>query len=224
MIPQLNSRLRRSRHGFAVPLVAALALIALPPLTATWAQGAPAAELPGNPSAGREVFEANCAMCHGSDAAGMMRMHPSLRGAVQRLSLEGVEVTVRKGRATTPPMPAFEGRLTDQQVQDVIAYIATLPPGPRNFGPQSKQDDTRRGDPMMPSPLMGGWTMLLWALLILALTALAVVGLVRMFRNPRSRPLTSGQDTSARRLLDERYARGELDRDEYLQRRRDLES
>jgi cytochrome c6 len=76
-----------------------------------------------DPEAGREVFQANCAICHGADASGMMGMHPSLRGAVERLTLEGVEVTVRNGRDTMPPMPAFAGRLTDQEINDVIAYL-----------------------------------------------------------------------------------------------------
>jgi mono/diheme cytochrome c family protein len=91
----------------------------------------------GDVEAGREVFESYCAMCHGADATGMMGMHPSLRGAVERLTREGVEVTIRKGRRTTPPMPAFEGRLSDEQITDVVAYIASLPPGPRNFGPEA---------------------------------------------------------------------------------------
>ncbi|MDP8932129.1 MAG: c-type cytochrome [Actinomycetota bacterium] len=222
MTPQSSTWLRPPHHRFAVALVAALTLIALLHVPPTWAQRPPATDLPGSPRAGREVFEASCAMCHGTDAAGMMDMHPSLRGAVQRLSLEGVEVTVREGRATRPPMPAFEGRLTDEQIQDVISYIATLPPRPRNFGPRREQDDMMRGDRMMPGPMMGGWMMLLWALLVLALTALIITGLLWIFRSVRSRPST-GQGTSARRLLDERYARGELNRDEYLQRRRDLE-
>lgn len=88
----------------------------------------------GDPEAGREVFEANCAMCHGSDASGMMGIHPSLRGAVERLTLEGVEVTVLNGRDTSPPMPSFGGRLSEEELDDVVAYLDTLPVGPRNFG------------------------------------------------------------------------------------------
>lgn len=38
----------------------------------------------GDPERGERVFRAECAMCHGSDARGMMGMHPSLRGAVER--------------------------------------------------------------------------------------------------------------------------------------------
>ena len=77
-------------------------------------------------------------MCHRQDAAGMMGMHPSLRGAVERLSREGVEVTIRKGRATQPPMPAFERRLSDQEIADVVAYIASLPPGPATSVPTAR--------------------------------------------------------------------------------------
>jgi mono/diheme cytochrome c family protein len=58
----------------------------------------PARAQSGDAETGREVFEANCAMCHGRDASGMMGMHPSLRGAIERLSVEGVEVTIRKVR------------------------------------------------------------------------------------------------------------------------------
>jgi len=89
-------------------------LVVLVQAAASW-QTAP----PGDMGRGREVFAANCAMCHGTDAAGMAGMHPSLRGAVQRLTLEGMEVAIRNGRATQPPMPAWEGRLSDRQIEDL---------------------------------------------------------------------------------------------------------
>lgn len=88
-------------------------------------------------------------MCHGNDAGGMMGMHPSLRGAVDRLSLEGVEVAIRNGRDTDPPMPAFAGRLSDDEIDAVISYLESLPAGPRNFGP-----DHRDGG-MMDGGMMG---------------------------------------------------------------------
>lgn len=166
--------------------------------------------------AGRQVFEANCAMCHGSDASGMMGMHPSLRGAVERLSREGVEVTIRNGRDTNPPMPAFEGQLGDREIDEVIAYIDSLPSGPRNFGPGA--DGRGMMDGMMDG-MMGGWMWLLPALLVVVIV-LAVAALVRGSRG-RSGP---SRGRSPRELLDERYAAGEIDRDEYLQRRDDLES
>lgn len=160
---------------------------------------------------GRRIFEANCAMCHGADASGMMGMHPSLRGAVERLSVEGVQVTIREGRDTNPPMPAFEDRLTEREIDQVTTYLDTLPPGPRNFGPDSD------GDGMMDG-MMGGWMWLLPILVVVA-SALALLAIVRGVRARRN---ASG-GPSPRDVLDERYAAGEIDRDEYLERRDDLE-
>lgn len=160
--------------------------------------------------AGRQVFEANCAMCHGTDASGMMGMHPSLRGAVERLTREGVEVTVRKGRDTNPPMPGFEARLTDREIEQVIAYVGSLPPGPRNFGPETEGG--------MMDGMMSGW-MWIVPVLVLIVIALAVFAIARGFNDRR----TPSADPSPREVLDRRYAAGEIDRDEYLQRRDDLE-
>lgn len=186
----------------ALVLVAATTL-----LTVT----APASVPQDEVDAGRQVFEANCAMCHGADASGMMGMHPSLWGAVDRLTREGVEIAIRNGRNTNPPMPAFEARLADQQIDQVIAYIDTLPPGPRNFGPEME------GGGMMDG-MMGGWMWLLPLLLVIAI-AVAIIAAVR---NSGDRGRSSNRP-SPRELLDQRYAAGEIDREEYLERRSDLE-
>lgn len=202
-------------------------------LAATASATTSAAAAEDDLEAGRDVFEANCAMRHGADAAGMMGMHPSLRGAVERLSREGVEVTVRNGRNTTPPMPAFGDRLTDAQIDGLIASIASLPEGPRNFGPGERM---REGDMMdngrmmgdggmMDGGMMGGF-MVLWVILLLALIALAVAGVVWLVRSMggSSRGGRSNSDhTPVRAELDRRYAAGELSRGDYLERRRDLD-
>lgn len=173
--------------------------------------GAWATESPARVEAGREVFAANCAMCHGGDASGMMGMHPSLRGAVERLTVDGVEVTIRNGRDTQPPMPAFGGRLSDREVDEVIAYLDTLPSGPRNFGPGSD------GGGMMGG-MQGGATWLIPAVVLLVLLTVAVAAAVAAVRSRRGTTAAT-----AREVLDRRYALGELDREEYLQRRADLE-
>lgn len=98
--------------------------------------------------AGRRLYVRQCAMCHGSQAEGMAGMHPALQGAVARLTREGVEVTIRNGRDTMPPMPAFGDRLSDDEITDVTAYLTSLPHGPRNFGPEA--DGMMRGPGMMP--------------------------------------------------------------------------
>jgi mono/diheme cytochrome c family protein len=176
-----------------------------------------AAQEPGDSQQGREVFEQNCAMCHGSDASGMMGMHPSLRGATERLSREGVEVTIRNGRNVMPPMPAFEGRLSDEDISDVIAYLDTLPAGPRNFGPGSGMMDDMEG--MMgrsgaDSPGRLPW--LLAGVLAIALIGTAIALAARLAAGGR------GRRSQALHILEERYARGDIDHEEFEERRRTL--
>ncbi|MDX1655748.1 MAG: SHOCT domain-containing protein [Candidatus Competibacteraceae bacterium] len=64
----------------------------------------------------------------------------------------------------------------------------------------------------------GGWGMGLgWIMMLLfwVLVILGIVALVRWLRDDTARP-------NARQILDERYARGEIDREEYERRKRDL--
>lgn len=209
-------------------LAAAAALVLAPRASAT--------QTTADPDAGRDVYAATCAMCHGTDATGMMGMHPALRGAVDRLTAEGVEVTIRNGRQTTPPMPAFADRLADQEIANVIAYLQTLPAGPRNFGPDTMDRDGMRRDGgmmdrdgmmhdggMMDRVMGGGvaWAwILLAAVLILLILAVAVVVVIRR-SNARENGGRGGED--ARSILDRRYAAGELSREQYRQAREDLD-
>ena len=64
---------------------------------------------------------------------------------------------------------------------------------------------------------LGGWGVLIW-LASVAFWVLLIVVIVALLR---SRPISSGagHPASALRILEERYARGELPRDEFLERR-----
>lgn len=186
----------------------------------------------GDADRGEELFQANCAMCHGGDATGMGGMHPALTGVIDRLGVDGVEVTIRNGRDTTPPMPAFGDDLSAAEIADVVAYLDTLPPGPRNFGPMHDPDTGMMGDNgmmgddgMMGEGMMGGATWL-WMLLGVLLVAAVIVGIVVIavvvIRKTSGSPAPPGTDETPRQILDARYARGELTREDYLQARRDL--
>lgn len=75
----------------------------------------------------------------------------------------------------------------------------------------------------MYGPWDGGWGlgMMLMMLLFLALIVVGIVFVVRSFSDGGRMAPRSGSNR-ALDILDERFARGELDRDEYEERRRTL--
>ncbi len=74
---------------------------------------------------------------------------------------------------------------------------------------------------MTMGPMMG-WA---WAVLWLLFLALLVVGVVFVVRSLSDRGAGhEGAGSSASQILEERFARGEIDRDEFEERRRALES
>lgn len=73
-------------------------------------------------------------------------------------------------------------------------------------------------DDHVMSGWMSGW-MALWGVLALALLVLAVVATIWLVKH-----LNGSSGSEHQRLLERRYAAGEIDRDEFLQRRADLAS
>ncbi|MBU2766635.1 SHOCT domain-containing protein [Acidithiobacillus ferrivorans] len=73
-----------------------------------------------------------------------------------------------------------------------------------------------------------GWVgsafmILFWGLLCLLLIFGIVAGIVSLVWAFPGRGIRGGEKTTALDVLHERYARGEIGKDEYLERRRDLE-
>lgn len=96
---------------------------AAPPAAETDAQTDTAAE-PGNGEetepAGRQVFVANCGSCHTlADAGTSGTVGPELDG--HGLSQDEIEQQVREGGGLMPP---FEGTLSDEEIEEVSAYVA----------------------------------------------------------------------------------------------------
>lgn len=68
----------------------------------------------------------------------------------------------------------------------------------------------------------GGWMWLWWLLLLAGIITLIVVAVLAMTRGFSSRNARDGGRSTARDVLDERYARGELTTEEYHERLTEL--
>jgi mono/diheme cytochrome c family protein len=77
----------------------------------------------GDATAGKQVFEtAGCTSCHTlADAGATGTVGPNLDQAKPPASLVVMRVTNGKG-----VMPSFKGQLSEQQIQDVAAYVSSV--------------------------------------------------------------------------------------------------
>ncbi len=209
----------------AAPATAAGALLGLI-VTALWllAPGAASATTDGDPEAGRDLFATHCAACHGPDAQGAAGGVPALTGATDRLGSEEVARVVRNGRGG---MPAFGGRLEEAEIRDLVAHLEQV------TIEATVEESDRSGRHMMNGrwrDMMDGWPWglgLVWLLVVLVLVILVVVGAVLLARGTGAsgagRAPQASTSMPAREVLDQRYARGEISREDYLAMRRDLE-
>ncbi len=76
----------------------------------------------GDPANGEQVYLANCANCHGKDAAGADLGPTLISPSVANNDDDFFRQTIRDGRPGTA-MPAWEGILTPQEIEDVIAFL-----------------------------------------------------------------------------------------------------
>ncbi|HYL12032.1 MAG TPA: cytochrome c [Terriglobales bacterium] len=78
---------------------------------------------------GADLYKAKCASCHGASGAGDTAMGKNLKlkdlasAEVQKQSDAELTTIIEKGKK---PMPAYEGKLTKDQIQDLVKYIRTL--------------------------------------------------------------------------------------------------
>jgi mono/diheme cytochrome c family protein len=122
-------------------------------------QDAPAAAIaenskgPAPPSAskdlemGAKVFADKCSPCHGTDGKGNPAIGtPNFTSAKIQNSLsdEAIVKTIRDGKKGTP-MPAWAGKLSDAEIQDVAAFVRSL--GPARKPPEQPADRWRTKGP-----------------------------------------------------------------------------
>lgn len=73
---------------------------------------------------GERLYHAHCAMCHGPQGVAVLPGAPNFRyrEQMQKPDFELLE-TVRTGRGAMPP---FFGRLSEQEMLDVLFFIRTM--------------------------------------------------------------------------------------------------
>lgn len=114
--------------------VAVIWTIGLVVLASSWAAGQTAR---GNPKEGQTVYQQHCLRCHGDKLdgngpeSGDLIVRPAnLQSQIVRSKTDWeLLVTISNGVLFTP-MHSYRGKLTDQQMLDVLSYIrAVSPPG-----------------------------------------------------------------------------------------------
>jgi len=87
--------------------------------------------LSGKAAEGQALFAMHCAECHEGEHPDLHKQPPKLNSLFQSKALPSgapatdaqVRKTIIEGRAT---MPAFDQRLNDQEVDDLLKYLHTL--------------------------------------------------------------------------------------------------
>ena len=80
-------------------------------------------------SSGADTYKTKCQMCHAADGSGdtpagkAMKALPFNSPDVLKASDSDLIAIVKNGKGK---MPAFDGKITDAQIKDVVAYIRTL--------------------------------------------------------------------------------------------------
>src|SRR5437588_9375327 len=83
--------------------------------------------------AGSAIFADQCAACHAPTGEGIANMFPALKGspAVQsadptnliRIVVQGARSVATDAAPTAPGMPAFDWKLSDDQIAAVVTYV-----------------------------------------------------------------------------------------------------
>jgi putative heme-binding domain-containing protein len=109
-----------------------LAALLIVPRTG-WSQPRPAAAAATDVTAGRRVFDAQCAWCHGAGGEG--GTGPNLHGRLRHATTSGSIVEIVMNGIPGTDMPSFRLGLTDRSARQAAAYVASLSRIPARPGP-----------------------------------------------------------------------------------------
>ncbi len=77
----------------------------------------------------KDLFASKCAMCHGPDGSAQTTMGKNLKirdfhsADVQKQTDADLKTVITKGKGK---MPAFDGKLTGQQIDQLVGYIREI--------------------------------------------------------------------------------------------------
>src|SRR5688500_11745355 len=98
-----------------------VSLSVLAPMPAS-AQSRPAAAGPSDVAAGRQIFDSQCAWCHGNEGDG--GAGPNLRGTLRHATTHASIVDIINRGIPGTDMPSF--RLTERETRQTAAYVQSL--------------------------------------------------------------------------------------------------
>jgi cytochrome c6 len=96
-----------------------LSVIILVILTFTFISPALAADA----AKGAKVFTANCAACHVGGRNVIVATKTLKKDALEKNNMNSIAAIVTQVQNGKNAMPAFKGRLNDQQIEDVATYV-----------------------------------------------------------------------------------------------------
>ncbi|MBI3356396.1 MAG: cytochrome c [Nitrospirae bacterium] len=113
-------------------ILSVISTICLVLLGSSWATGQTTR---GNPKEGQAVYEKSCLRCHGNkldgngpDSQDLIVRPANLQSPITRSKTDWELLVAISNGVLFSPMHSFRGKLTDQQMLDVLSYIRTMGP------------------------------------------------------------------------------------------------
>ena len=124
------------RRQSIIAYLGSLVLMLLPTLAAAQTKPAAAAQ-PSDMMAGRRIFDAQCAWCHGN--AGDGGTGPNLHGRLRHATTVASTVDIIINGIPGTDMPSFRVGLTDRSARQAATYVLSLSRSAGRPGPGSPE-------------------------------------------------------------------------------------
>ncbi len=72
---------------------------------------------------GAKIFNANCAACHMAGRNVVMATKTLKKDALEKYQMNSLEAIINQVHNGKNAMPAFKGKLNNQQIEDVASYV-----------------------------------------------------------------------------------------------------